>query len=70
MPEKAEVDWRAIAQERWPLYKIEGDGAFVAMPRGEGTVYLFSTVLERTTGAPPNSRLLTLSERARKAGSG
>ena len=45
MPEKAEVDWRAIAQERWPLYKIEGDGAFVAMPRGEGTVYLFSTVL-------------------------
>ena len=69
MPEKPEVDWRAIAKERWPLYKIEGDGAFVAMPRGEGTVYLFSTVLERTTGAPPNSRLLTLSERARKAGS-
>ena len=70
MPEKPEVEWRAIAKERWPLYKIEGDGPFVAMPRGEGTVYLFSTVLERTTGAPPNSRLVNLSERARKAGSG
>ncbi len=35
MSENAEVDWRAIARERWPLYKIEGDGPFVAMPRGE-----------------------------------
>ena len=75
MSENAEVNWRVIAKERWPLYKIEGDGPFVAMPRGEGTVYLFSTILERTTGAPPNSQLLTLrpptrSQRIRKVGRG
>ena len=72
MSEDAEVNWRAIARERWPLYKIEGDGPFVAMPRGEGTVYLFRTVLERSTGGPPNSQLLTLRppERKRKRSSG
>ncbi len=72
MSENAEVDWRAIARERWPLYKIEGEGPFVAMPRGEDTVHLFRTVLERTRGAPPNSRLLTLRPpgRRRKASLG
>lgn len=60
MSESAKTDWRASAQKRWPLHKIEGDGPFVAMPRGEATVYLFSTILERSTDAPPNSRLLTL----------
>ena len=72
MSENAEVDWRAIARERWPLYKIEGDGPFVAIPRGEGAVYLFRTVLERSTGGPPNSQLLTLRplERKRKSSPG
>ena len=60
MSESTKVDWRAIAEKRWPMHKIRGDGPFVAMPRGEATVYLFSTVLERSTGAPPSSRLLTL----------
>lgn len=55
-----EVDWRAIAQDRWPMSKIEGDGPFVAMPRGEASVYLFTTLLERSTSAPPNSKLLKL----------
>ncbi|MGH2510635.1 MAG: hypothetical protein ACRDHZ_24950 [Ktedonobacteraceae bacterium] len=40
MPGQAQDDWHAIAQERWPLYKIEGDGPFVAMPRGEGRVFV------------------------------
>ena len=53
MSENAEVDWKAVARKRWPLSKIQGDGPFVAIPRGEGTVCLFSTVLERTTYAPP-----------------
>ncbi len=72
MTEGAEVDWRAIAQARWPLCKIHGDGPFVAMPRGQGTVYLFRTILERTKGAPPNSQLLTLRpmERTRKTNPG
>jgi hypothetical protein len=52
--------WKAIARKRWPQSKIQGDGPFVAIPRGEGTVCLFSTALERTTHAPPNSRFLTL----------
>jgi hypothetical protein len=71
MSKRDEVDWRAIAQGRWPLYKIKGDGPFVAMPRGEGTVYLFRTILERTTDAPPNSQFLTLrpAERKRKTSS-
>jgi hypothetical protein len=60
MSEDAQVDWQAIARQRWPLSEIRGDGPFVALPRGQGTVYLFNTVLERSTGAPPNSRLLTL----------
>lgn len=69
MSEDARVDWQAIARQRWPLSEIRGDGPFVALPRGQGTVYLFNTVLERSTGAPPNSRLLTLRapKRARKA---
>jgi hypothetical protein len=60
-----EVDWRAIAQDRWPMSKIEGEGPFVAMPRGDATVYLFTTLLERSTGAPPNSKLVTLRAPAR-----
>lgn len=70
MAENTELDWKAIARERWPLFKIQGDGLFVALPRGEGTVCLFTTVLERTTQAPPSSRFLTLRppERTRKAG--
>jgi hypothetical protein len=60
MSEDLEVQWRAIAQDRWPMNKIEGDGPFVAIPRGEGTVYLFTTLLERSTSAPPNSQLMTL----------
>lgn len=60
MAEDLEVEWRAIAQDRWPMNKIEGDGPFVAIPRGEGTVYLFTTLLERSTSAPPNSKLMTL----------
>lgn len=70
MPENTEVDWKAIARKRWPLFKIQGDGPFVAIPRGESTICLFSTVLERTMHAPSNSRFLTLrrSERTRKAG--
>jgi hypothetical protein len=60
MSENLEMQWRAIAQDRWPMNKIEGDGPFVAIPRGEGTVYLFSTLLERSTSAPPNSKLMTL----------
>jgi hypothetical protein len=70
MFENAEVDWKAMARKRWPLFEIQGDGPFVAIPRGEGTVCLFSTVLERTTHAPPDSRFLTLRppERTRKAG--
>jgi hypothetical protein len=69
MPEDAHVDWQAIARQRWPLSEIQGDGPFVALPRGQGTVYLFNTVLERSTGAPPNSRLVTLRapKRLRKA---
>jgi hypothetical protein len=55
-----EVDWRAIAKDRWPMSKIEGEGPFVAIPRGDATVYLFATLLERSTGAPPNSKLVTL----------
>jgi hypothetical protein len=72
MSEDAEVDWRAIARERWPLFKIEGNGPFVAIPRGEGTVYLFSTLFARTKGAPPNSQLVTLRprERAQKTSAG
>lgn len=72
MAENADVDWRAIARERWPLFKIQGDGPFVALPRGEGTVYLFSTAYKRTKGAPVNSEFLTLRppERTRKTGSG
>jgi len=70
MSENAAVDWKAIAGKRWPLFKIQGDGPFVAIPRGEGTVCLFSTVLERSMHAPPNSRFLTLraAEQTRKAG--
>jgi hypothetical protein len=49
MSGSAKADWRASAQKRWPLHKIEGDGPFVAMPRGEATVYLFSTILKRST---------------------
>ena len=72
MTEGAEVDWRAIAQARWPLCKIQGDGPFVALPRGKGTVYLFRTIFERTKRAPPNSQLLTLRppEQTRKTGPG
>ncbi len=71
MPENAEVDWKAIARKRWPLFKIQGDGPFVAIPRGGDTVYLFETVFERTTHAPPNSEFVTLRppERTRKAAS-
>jgi hypothetical protein len=70
MCENAEADWKAIARKWWPLFKIRGEGPFVALPRGEGTVYLFSTVLERTTHAPPNSEFLTLRlpEQTREAG--
>jgi hypothetical protein len=60
MSEDTEVDWKALARKRWPLFKIEGEGPFVAIPRGEGTVYLFSAILERNTHAPPNSEFLTL----------
>jgi hypothetical protein len=60
MSENLDVEWRAIAQDRWPMNKIEGDGPFVAIPRGEGTVYLFTTLLERSTSAPRNSQLTTL----------
>ena len=72
MTEDAEVDWRAIAQVRCPLCEIYGDGPFAAMPRGEGKVYLFRTIFERTKRAPPNSQLLTLRlpEQTRKTGPG
>lgn len=71
MPEQVEVDWRAIARNRWPMYKIRGHGSFAAMPRGEGTIYLFNTVFERTRHAPPHLQFLTLrpSETMRKTGS-
>ncbi len=70
MSEDTKTNWKAIAQKRWPLFKVQGDGPFVAIPRGEGIVHLFSTVLERSTHAPPNSEFLTLRppERMRNAG--
>ncbi len=70
MSEHTETDWKAIARKRWPLFEIQGDGPFVAIPRGEGKVCLFGTVLERSTQAPPNSEFLTLHppERTRNAG--
>lgn len=72
MSDNAEVDWRAIARERWPMFKIQGDGPFVALPRGKGTVYLFSGLFERTRAAPPNSEFLTLRppDQTRKASTG
>jgi hypothetical protein len=63
MSEDPEVDWRAIAVKRWPMRKIEGNGPFVAIPRGTASVYLFQTVFERSTSAPPNSELVTLLQR-------
>jgi hypothetical protein len=36
MSENAEPDWKAITRKRWPLFKIGGEGPFVAFPRGEG----------------------------------
>jgi len=45
------------------MRKIEGNGPFVAMPRGQATVYLFQTVYERSTSAPPNSEFVTLHQR-------
>jgi hypothetical protein len=64
MSEDAHVDWPGIARQRWPLSEIRGDGPFVALPRGQGTVYLFNTVLERSTGAPLNSRFDSASTEA------
>jgi len=60
MSEITEDDWRAIARNRWPMFTIVGDGPFVAVSRGSGTVHLFNTILERTTHAPTHSELLTL----------
>jgi len=64
--EPEEVDWRDIAKRRWPLCKIEGNGPFVAMLRRGAIVYLFRTVFERSTGAPPNSEFVTLHQRKRE----
>ena len=70
MSENTEVDWKALARKRWPLFEIQGEGPFVAITRGEGTVRLFSTVIERTTHTPHNSQFVTLRspEQTRKAG--
>jgi len=70
MSRNTKVDWKAIARKRWPLFKIQGEEPFVAIPRGEGSVFSFTTALERSTHAPPNSEFLTLRPpgQTRKAG--
>lgn len=64
-----EVDLEAITLKP-PPFKIEGDGPFVAISRGRGTVCSFIMVLERSTHGPPNSEFLILRrpERMRNAG--
>jgi len=54
-----------FARERWPVLDIQGDGPFVAVPLGQGTVCSLWTVIERSTHAPPNSQFVTQSPPAR-----